>query len=76
MKNKKNQNEKFEVNKNYMVRFLLYDLIGVVAMAIAGLNFGQVIGFGVAAGMVFGILNEVHADLLDIKDILRRKKEE
>lgn len=63
-------------NKNYFARFLIYYLLGILFLSITGTGFAKCVGFGIIAGFVFGLLNEIHADLLEIKSILKGEEKE
>ena len=56
------------MNKDYMMHFLFYFIVAFVFLLIAGLTFRACLGFGLVIGFIFGILNQIHSDLMDLNN--------
>ena len=56
------------MNKQYLKDFLLYFIVGFVFLLIAGLTLRACLGFGLVIGFIFGILNQIHSDLMDLNN--------
>ena len=55
------------MNKKYLLDFLFYFVMGFIFLLIAGLTWRMCLGFGLILGYIFGILNQIHSDIVDKK---------